>query len=117
MLRRVDLRADADPVSARQLRRVLPRAALDVDAALGAVAPILEQVRQRGYRGVRELTERFDGVDVPDPRVPAPALAEALDALDPAVRRALVESIRRARLVHDEQRRSTVSVPVVPGGT
>ena len=118
MLRRVDLRADAaDPVSVRQLRRVLPRAALDVDAALGAVAPIVEQVRQRGYRGVRELTERFDGVDVPDPRVPAPALAEALDALDPAVRRALAESIRRARLVHDEQRRSTVSVPVVPGGT
>src|SRR6478672_3222930 len=114
MLRRVDLRAaGADPVSVRTLRRVLPRAALDVDAALGAVGPIVEQVRRRGYQGVRELTERFDGVDVADPRVPAQALVEALDGLDPAVRQALAESIRRARLVHAEQRRSTVSVPVV----
>jgi histidinol dehydrogenase len=118
MLRRVDLRVDsADPVSVRALRRVLPRAALDVDAALGAVAPIVEQVRERGYQAVRELTERFDGVDVADPRVPRQALGRALAGLDPAVRQALEESIRRARLVHAEQRRRTVQVPVVPGGT
>jgi histidinol dehydrogenase len=115
VLRRVDLRAA--PASVRALRRVLPRAALDVDAALGTVAPIVEQVRQRGYPGVRELTERFDGVDVPDPRVPARALAEALDGLEPAVRQALAESIRRARLVHAEQRRTTLEVQVAPGGT
>jgi histidinol dehydrogenase len=90
---------------------------MDVDAALGAVAPIVEAVRRRGYPAARELTERFDGVDVPDPRVPAAALTRALAELDPAVRAALVESIRRARLVHDEQRRSVIEVQVVPGGT
>src|SRR4029079_17856567 len=37
--------------------------------------------------------------------------------LDPAVRTALEESIRRARLVHREQRRSDVTTTVVPGGT
>jgi histidinol dehydrogenase len=60
---------------------------------------------------------RFDGVDVPEPRVTRAALDDALDALDPAVRDALTESIRRARIVHEEQRRQTVDVQVVPGGT
>src|SRR4051794_41773757 len=59
---------------------------------------------------------RFDGVDVPEPRVPAETLSAALAALDPAVRDALAESIRRARIVHEEQRRATVEGQVVPGG-
>ncbi|MDQ2836381.1 MAG: histidinol dehydrogenase [Actinomycetota bacterium] len=118
MLRRVDLRGTSSaPPSARALRRVLPRATVDVDAALGVVTPIVDGVRARGYAAAREASERFDGVDVPDPRVPAAALAQALADLDPAVRQALDESVRRARLVHEEQRRATVRVQVVPGGT
>jgi histidinol dehydrogenase len=100
-----------------RVRRLLPRAELDIDAALDVVAPVLRAVAEQGYPAVRSATERFDGVDVPDPRVPATALAEALAALDPAVRAALEESIRRARLVHAEQRRIRVDVEVVPGGT
>ena len=113
MLRRLDL-TSAVPAD---LRRVLPRAAVDVRAAVGAVTPVVEAVAARGYPAAREATARFDGVDVPAPRVPAAALAEALDALDPAVRAALGESIRRARVVHEAQRRATVEVQVVPGGT
>ena len=45
------------------------------------------------------------------------ALDEALAALDPAVRAALEESIRRARLVHEDQRRTDTTTHVVPGGT
>ena len=41
----------------------------------------------------------------------------ALAELDPAVRAALSESIRRARIVHEAQRRETVDTQVVPGGT
>lgn len=50
-------------------------------------------------------------------RVPAQALADALEQLDPAVRAALEESIRRARLVHREQRRAAHTTQVVPGGS
>ncbi|MCW2524497.1 MAG: histidinol dehydrogenase [Frankiales bacterium] len=123
MLRRVDLRAPADSDDSRggnythSLRRVLPRAALDVNAALAAVTPVIEAVRDRGYAAARAATNTFDGVDVAVPRVPAAALSQALAELDPAVRAALVESIRRARLVHAEQRRQRVEVQVVPGGT
>jgi histidinol dehydrogenase len=112
-LRRLDL--TAAPVD--DLRRLLPRAKVDVPAALDAVAPLVADVAARGYPAVREATLRFDGVDVPAPRVPAEALSRALAELDPSVRAALTESIRRARVVHERQRRSTVEVEVVPGGT
>ncbi len=113
MLRRIDLTS----AGSADLRRVLPRAAVDVHAALAAVTPLVDDVAARGYPAVREATLRFDGVDVPAPRVPSEALQAALAELDPAVREALAESIRRARIVHEAQRRETVEVQVVPGGT
>jgi histidinol dehydrogenase len=113
VLRRLDLTA----AGSADLRRVLPRARIDVHAAVAAVTPVVEDVAARGYAAARAATVRFDGVDVPDPRVPAAALDGALAALDPAVRAALTESIRRARIVHEQQRRGTVDVQVVPGGT
>ena len=115
MLRRLDLTTAA--TSPGQLRRMLPRAAMDVGAALAAVTPLVEAVRDQGYAGARAATARFDGVDVAQPRVPAEALQKALAGLDGAVRAALEESIRRARIVHAEQRRHDAEVEVVPGGT
>ncbi|MCW2905077.1 MAG: histidinol dehydrogenase [Streptosporangiaceae bacterium] len=96
---------------------MLPRADLDVEAALEKVRPICEDVRHRGSAAVREYTRTFDGVEPETVRVPAEVIHEALDTLDPAVRRALEESIRRARLVHRDQRRTDVTTEVVPGGT
>ena len=115
MIRRLDLRGQT--LDARELRGRLPRAALDVEAAVAAVRPIADDVRTRGAAALRELGERFDGVRVEHLRVPAAALADALAALDPAVRAALEESVRRARLVHADQRRTDVTTTVVPGGT
>ena len=115
LLRRIDLRGQRlDPIA---LRAVVPRADVDVAAALATVAPICEDVRARGVPALLELTERFDGVRTTDVRVPAQALADALAALDPQVRAALEESIRRARLVHADQRRTDATTRVAPGGT
>ncbi|HEV2890214.1 MAG TPA: histidinol dehydrogenase [Frankiaceae bacterium] len=114
MLRRVDLRgAPLDRAAASSL----PRAATDVDAALDAVRPIVADVRERGADAAREWTDKLDGVVLSDLRVPAPALAAALDALDPRLRAALEESARRARLVHEAQRRHDVTVSPAPGLT
>ncbi|WP_432932534.1 histidinol dehydrogenase [Microbispora sp. CA-135349] len=113
MISRIDLRGSLPA----DLRDVLPRAELDVEAALDKVRPICEDVRHRGAAAVRELTARFDGVELESARVPAEALTRALEELDPAVRAALEESIRRARLVHRDQRRTDTTTQVVPGGT
>ena len=104
MLNRIDLRGEpVTGLGARQLADRLPRAELDVEAAIEAVRPICADVRTRGAAAVREHTARFDGVDLASTRVPREALTQALEALDPAVAAALRESARRARLVHEAQ--------------
>ena len=85
------------------LSRIIPRANVDVSSVVPVVAPIIEQVRHGGEQTLLDLAERFDGVRPPALRVPAEALEAALAGLDPRVRAALEESIRRARLVHDAQ--------------
>jgi histidinol dehydrogenase len=110
VIARLDLRGRSeDP------RDLLPRARLDVEAALAAVRPVVEAVRDRGRDAVIELTERFDGVRLADLRVPRAALKDALAALDPAVRAALEEAIVRARRVHEAQLRPDERVDVAPG--
>jgi histidinol dehydrogenase len=97
-------------------RSVLPRAELDVESAVEIVRPICDDVRRRGAAAVRELTHRFDGVDAATTRVPREALESALSALDRGVREALEEAARRARLVHEAQRRTETTVELSPGG-
>ncbi|MEU7177845.1 MULTISPECIES: histidinol dehydrogenase [Streptomyces] len=116
MISRIDLRGDALPEGGA-LRDLLPRAEFDVEAALEKVRPICEDVRHRGTAALIDYARRFDGVDIERVRVPAEALDRALQELDPAVRAALEESIRRARIVHREQRRTDTTTRVVPGGT
>lgn len=116
ILRRLDLRTDPLPRPA-VLRGMLPRAEVDVDAALEAVRPIVHAVRDRGVEAALEATERFDSVRPASVRVPPAEIEKALANLDPAVRQALETSIARARKVHEEQRRADVVTQVVPGGT
>lgn len=120
MISRIDLRGSAGRAvldSPAALRDVMPRAEFDVEAALEKVRPICDDVRHRGVEALIEITERFDGIRLTDIRVPADTIAKALDDLDPKVRAALEETIRRARIVHRDQRRTDVTTTVAPGGT
>jgi histidinol dehydrogenase len=112
VLARIDARGQD-----RQVPAGLPRARLDVDAALDAVRPICDAVRRDGARAVRELTERYDGVRLTDLALGVDELDRALAALDGGVRAALEEAIARARRVHEAQRPDDVVVEVAPGGT
>ncbi len=113
MITRLDLRGRT--LTPRELRAVLPRAEVDVQAATHLVMPTLEAVRTRGAAALRDLAEQFDGVRPERLRVPAPALAAALDRLDPAVRAALEEAIVRVRTVHAAQRPAGFAVDLAPG--
>ncbi|GAA1981593.1 histidinol dehydrogenase [Amycolatopsis minnesotensis] len=115
MLNRTDLRGRS--LSPAELRATLPRAEIDVDAALHQVRPVVDAVRERGVEAVLDYTERFDGVRPSRVRVPSAELTRALSELDADVRAALEESIDRARKVHADQRRADVTTTVAEGGT
>src|SRR6266536_5771435 len=119
VLNRIDLRRPAGQPGPGEAEphRLLPRAGMDVSAAMEQVRPTVEAVRARGTAAVIAATTRFDGVTLSVLRVPTQALAAALARLDPAVRAGLEVAIERARLVHTAQRREDVTVQVVPGGT
>jgi histidinol dehydrogenase len=119
VLERIDLRGKSPgSMTPAELAALLPRAELDVAAAVEQVRPIVEDVRLRGDEAVRTYTVRFDGVDrASGTRVPAAALAEALASLDPRVRAALTEAARRARLVHRSQLPAESWTAVAPGST
>jgi len=115
---RIDLRGKTpDSMPAAELSALLPRAALDVTAAVEQVRPVCEDIRLRGAQAVREYTARFDGVDLPGTPVPAEALSAALAGLDPDVRAALTEAARRARLVHKAQVPGETWTAVAAGST
>jgi|GEM_PF-4983352 len=115
MLNRIDLR-ESD-LNARELAEALPRATLDVAAALDAVAPTIADVRERGAAALREAAERFDHVRPVHLRVPREALTRALEGLDPAVREALELSIAHNRAGHAAQLPRETVTEIVPGGT
>ncbi len=78
--------ADLDVDARRALR---DRAVADASSVRDAVAAIIEDVRTRGDLALRELTRRFDHAELPSLEVPRSVWVQALDRLDPAVRRAL----------------------------
>lgn len=118
LLARIDLRGtDRSNLSKAQLRAVLPRGGVDVEAVLSRVRPIVEAVAERGAAAALEFGELFDQVRPAAVRVPAAALQTALAGLDPAVRAALEVAISRARAVHAEQRRTDTTTTLAPGAT
>jgi len=113
---RIDLRGrEPGLLSRAALAGILPRAAIDVEAAVARVLPICDDVRQRGAEAVREYTARFDGVDLATTAVPQAALDQALAGLDPPVRRALEEAVRRTRRVHSAQLPAELLTQVAEG--
>lgn len=115
MIRTVDFRGLA--LTKAQYKNELPRATLNVAAAMTLIAPILDRVAQGNEEDLFELAQEFDGVRPPSIRVPESVLNDALTQLAPEIRTALELSIGRIRLVHADQVRGQRTTDVVPGGS
>jgi histidinol dehydrogenase len=113
MLRTIDLRGRN--LTTAELLDAVPRAVAARDEALATAAAIVSDVRDRGETALREQAERFDGVTGHDVRVPAEHLAEAVASLDPPVRAALEEAIRRVREASAAQVPPPVTTHLGPG--
>ena len=115
MIRRVDLRGQN--LTKSEINSLIPRAKLDVAAAMAAIEPILETVRTGSEADLIALGQKFDGVAPQSIRVPKAELTAALANLDLAIRESLEIAAARIRKVHQDQIRETKISEVEPGAT
>ena len=113
MLRTIDLRGRA--LSAAELLASVPRAQAARAEALATAAQLVQDVAARGEDALREQATRFDGATDHAIRVPDAHLDEALAGLDPTVRAALEEAIRRVREASAAQVPPPAVVELAPG--
>ncbi|KAK2078820.1 hypothetical protein QBZ16_003660 [Prototheca wickerhamii] len=104
---------DARELDAEALRRVLARPRIDFSSVLSTVAPIVEDVRKRGDAAVRELTQRFDGVQLD--RVCVPLAELETPALAPEVQRAFDTAHANIAAFHAAQRGANLDLETMPG--
>jgi len=90
---------------------LVPRAQVDVTVASETAARLIDEVRRGGEAALIAQAERLDRVRPTRIRVDPDDIAAAAEALDPAVRAALDEAIRRVRLASEAQ----VPPPAVTG--
>jgi len=113
-MRIVDLRGRR--LSKSEYQRLLPRAQFDIDAALLAVKPIIQAVKEGDESTLKDLSLKYDGVAPESIRVPKSLIDQALQQLDPALKQVILEAIRRVRIVHLDQKRGSTTTRVVDGG-
>ena len=95
---------------------VVPRAQLDVEAALNQINPVLIDVEKNGDEAVLNWNEKFDGVKSKSLRVPQSVIDKAYEEMSPDVLEALKESIKRATKVHQSQLKSENQTKVAENG-
>lgn len=117
MIRRLDLRGRSSSLDKSTVRRLIPRAALSIDAVMPEVQAIIEKVKNGDEASVLELGRGFDGVAPSGIRVPEGVIRGALEDLDPGIKEALERSIERIRKVHHDQVRDEATVVVEEGAT
>jgi histidinol dehydrogenase len=114
-VRRIEL-ASGTPEQATALARTI-RALAPQPADLGsAVSEILTAVQSRGDEAVLEFSRRFDTANAPaESRVPSRRLDEALQELDPDVRRAIETAIENVHTVAEADIRDETLVALPQG--
>ena len=117
-LQRLDLArvAAGDGAAVREHRALVRRGAVPHASVREAARATLAEVRDRGDAAVREANGRVGG-GRPDGRLvlDGGVLADARDALEPAVRDALETAIANVRAFAETQRPASATTTVVPG--
>lgn len=97
-MRRIELKK-GEPFRSSFINRT---GAFNADALIAATK-IVEDVKERGDAAIKELTLKFDGVDLDDMRVPESRMKGALDEVDPETLDALRHAARQIRDFHERQ--------------
>ena len=113
LIRFLDL--SSSEISADQVSRDLPRAALDLDSAVEIIRPLVDKIRTGGSSALKAIAKDIDGIDIDPIRVSEAELKTALANLDPKLRSSLEIAIERVRKVAIESIPKGFSTELAPG--
>lgn len=100
MIRTLDLRGQTP--SGTELRRLVPRAALDIRQAASQVEQLIEAIKAHGASAVHEASAKFDGFRAEPLWVAASEIDEALENIDAKLKQSILTSIERVRKVSED---------------
>ena len=96
-------------------RAVLFERRQSLDNLVEPVRSIMDAVRQEGDEALHRLTQRFDGAQLDDLRVPDEEFEAARTVIDPDVREALQEQVAAVRAFHRAQIPHEEVIETAPG--
>lgn len=86
-------------ISAAQIERDLPRAAMNLSTAVEVIRPLVDRIRSSGAKAIQDIAKEIDGIDISPIRVSDAELAKALTEIDQGLRESLEIAIDRVRKV------------------
>lgn len=111
----VRVRGHLSRLTDAELSPLIDRQPMESEGVADAVAALIADVRLRGDDALRDMALRFDGVELESVEVPKEAWQEAVEGLDPGVRRGLERAAENIRTFHTAQLPGDVVVDVEPG--
>lgn len=114
---RIAIDKSLEALTEAERRRLVDRRPTDEPALQEEVRGIIQRVRTQGDVALLEMARAFDGVSLESLEVPPQLWDQALDGLDPLLRRDLEEAAQNIRTFHEAQVPQEVKVQVRPGVT
>ena len=104
-------------ITAEQISRDLPRAAMDLDSAVEIIWPLVDRIRNGGAKAIQDIAEEIDGIDINPIKVSEDELKAALENLEPGLRASLEIAIERVRKVALQSIPKDFSTELAAGAT
>lgn len=92
-------------ISQAEKERLLRRAQADIDHVTAQVMPIIEDVRTRGDKALRDYARKFEKAEINSIKAGEEEFAAAEKRLDDSLKGALDHCARNVRIFHEEQMR------------
>ncbi|GAM56381.1 histidinol dehydrogenase [Vibrio ishigakensis] len=103
-------------LSDEQQNAVLQRPAIAEGANItAAVSAVVDKVKQDGDAALKELTAKFDGVELDNIRVTSQEIDEASERLTPEMKAALEQAYKNISVFHNAQKPQPIKVETQPG--
>jgi len=91
------------------------RPGADHSDKIDAVREVMSDIRENGDKAIRELTNRFDHVDIADFKVTASEVQEAVESIDPELKIAISIAAKNIDKFHVAQKIPVHVVETMPG--